>query len=89
MVVFGESSKAATMAPHAMGAALAIFIMMGLWTPVTGALVAPVELWNVLVIPGGWSDAIFITTLGVTVAMIGPGAFSIDARLFGRKHIGG
>jgi putative oxidoreductase len=89
MVVFGETTMAATIAPHAAGAALAIFIIMGLWTPVAGALIAPVELWTTLVTPGDWSNAILLATLGVTLAMIGPGAFSIDARLFGRKHIGG
>ena len=25
--------------------------------------------------------------LGATLAMIGPGAWSLDARIFGRKHI--
>jgi len=29
---------------------------------------------------------IVLATLGATVAMIGPGAWSIDAHLFGRKH---
>jgi hypothetical protein len=47
-------------------------------------------------IAGGWtvwSDAgrpvssIMLTALGATLAMIGPGALSIDARLFGRRHI--
>jgi putative oxidoreductase len=27
-----------------------------------------------------------VATLGATLAMIGPGAWSIDAQLFGRKH---
>jgi putative oxidoreductase len=88
MVVFGETSKAAAIAPHAPGAALAFLIITGLWTPVPGALIAPVELWTALVIPGDWNNAILLATLGVTLAMIGPGAFSMDARLFGRKHIG-
>jgi len=30
---------------------------------------------------------IMLATLGATLAMVGPGAWSIDARLFGRKHI--
>jgi len=30
---------------------------------------------------------IMLAILGATAAMIGPGAWSIDARLFGRKHI--
>jgi len=31
--------------------------------------------------------AIMLVSLGATVAMIGPGVWSIDARLYGRKHI--
>jgi hypothetical protein len=31
--------------------------------------------------------AVIPAVLGVALAMIGPGAWSIDARLFGRKHI--
>ena len=80
---------ASTIAPHAMGIALAILIMLGLWTPVAGALTAPIELWLALVIPDGRSNCILLATLGITLAMIGPGAFSIDARLFGRKRIKG
>jgi len=71
------------------GAVLAIFIMIGLWTPVVGALIAAVELWIALVDPGDLSSGILLATLGATLAMIGPGAFSVDARLFGRKQIGG
>ena len=88
MVVFGETTIFAAIAPHAIGAALAIFIITGFWTPAAGLLIAPVELWAALVTPGNWSDAILLATFGVTLAMIGPGAFSVDARLFGRKHIG-
>ena len=89
MVVLNETTMFAAIAPHAIGAALAIFIITGIWTPVAGVLIAPVELWATLVTRGDWSNAIFLATLGITIAMIGPGAFSVDARLFGRKHIGG
>jgi putative oxidoreductase len=30
---------------------------------------------------------VMLAFLGVVLAMVGPGAWSIDARLFGRKHI--
>lgn len=88
MIVFGETTRAATIAPHATAAGLAFFILVGLWTPVAGALIATVELWTILAIPGDWRNAMLLATLGATLAMIGPGAFSIDALLFGRKHIG-
>lgn len=84
-----QTTAVATVAPEATGAVLAILILVGLWTPVTGALIAAVEVWIALVHPANLSTAILLATLGSTLAMVGPGAFSVDARLFGRKHIGG
>jgi hypothetical protein len=88
IALFRETPTATTTAPQAMGAALAIFIMIGLWTPVAGALIAAVEVWTALAYPGDAGTASLLATLGATLAMIGPGAFSIDARLFGRKYFG-
>lgn len=89
IVLFKEASTAAGIAPPAVGAILAIFIMIGLWTPIAGTLIAAVEVWTAFVHPADTGTAILLAALGATLAMIGPGAFSIDARLFGRKHIGG
>jgi putative oxidoreductase len=89
IALFKEMPAATTIALQAMGVVLAIFIMIGLWTPVTGALIAAVQLWIALLYPGDLNTATLLATLGATLAMIGPGAFSIDARLFGRKQIGG
>jgi len=44
-------------------------------------------VWIALTGAGGESVAIILAVLGGTLAMIGPGAWSLDARLFGRKHI--
>ena len=68
-------------------AAAGILLLVGLWTPVVGTVVAIVEVW---IVCSGASDPwipIILATLGATLAMVGPGAWSIDARLFGRKHI--
>ena len=49
---------------------------------------AGVELW--IAIAGGpnfWMS-LTLAVFGGTLAMIGPGAWSVDARLFGRKLIG-
>jgi putative oxidoreductase len=46
-------------------------------------------VWTVVAYPGDPRTPILLATFGATLAMIGPGAFSIDARLFGRKHFGG
>jgi putative oxidoreductase len=78
---------AGLMIPETTGAVLGLFILAGLWTPVAGALVVAVEVW---IIVAGASDlwrSIIIAVLAGTLAMIGPGAWSVDARLFGRKQI--
>ena len=67
-----------------------IFLIAGLWTPAMGALVALDEVWIALTsysLPreDTWIH-IFLAILAVSVAMLGPGAWSIDARLFGRKR---
>jgi uncharacterized membrane protein YphA (DoxX/SURF4 family) len=69
--------------------AAGIFLLVGLWTPVVGILVAIVEVWIVLVVAGDPSVPLMLATIGAALAMIGPGAWSVDARLFGRKHIEG
>jgi len=49
-------------------------------------LIALVEVW--VAYSGAHVEIpLMLATLGTTLAMIGPGAWSIDARLFGRKHI--
>jgi uncharacterized membrane protein YphA (DoxX/SURF4 family) len=75
--------------PELMESILGLFILAGLWTPAMGALVAVVQIWIALTGIGDESMAIILAALGGTLAMIGPGAWSIDARLFGRKHIAG
>ena len=69
------------------GAAAGLLILGGLWTPVAGVLAGIVELWIGLSQPGTQSPALVLATLGISLAMIGPGAWSIDARLYGRKQL--
>jgi len=65
----------------------AILLLVGLWTPIVGTLIAVLEIWMAITrLYDPWIS-IILATLGGTAAMIGPGAWSIDARLFGRKHI--
>jgi putative oxidoreductase len=87
-IVLFKNTTTATSIPQVIGIALALFIMFGLWTPVAGALIAVVEVCIALAHLGDPWTALLLAVLGATLALIGPGAFSIDARLFGRKHIG-
>jgi putative oxidoreductase len=73
--------------PHLIAALAGILLLIGLWTPLAGVAVAAVELWILLAWPEHWLMAIVLGGLGATVAMIGPGIWSIDAKLYGRKHL--
>ena len=65
------------------------FLLVGLWTPIAGAVVALVELWIYFSQPFSKHTYpfahILLIVLGLGLCMLGPGAWSIDARLFGRK----
>jgi putative oxidoreductase len=87
MVQFTEASVSTSVIPQIVAACAGVLLLVGLWTPVVGTLIAVVELWIALTHLGDPWIPIVLATLGGTAAMIGPGAWSIDARLFGRKHI--
>ena len=66
-----------------------VLLLLGLFTPLTGIVVAVDELWrslspNVSQPHDRWIH-ILLAVLAAGVAMLGPGAWSVDARLFGRK----
>jgi putative oxidoreductase len=62
-------------------------LLVGLWTPVSGCLVAAFALWALIVKCGDpWSN-ILLAAMGGALSMIGPGVWSLDARLFGWKRI--
>ena len=70
-----------------LGGAAGFLIVGGLWTPVAGVLAGVVEAWIALTQPGTQTLATLLAGLGISLAMIGPGAWSIDAQLYGRKQI--
>jgi putative oxidoreductase len=64
-----------------------LLLLVGLWTPVAGALVAAIEVWKLFLHVGDPWIYVLLGTLGAALTMLGPGAWSIDARLFGWKRI--
>jgi putative oxidoreductase len=66
---------------------LGTILLAGLWTPVSGSVVAILGIWNSISRPGDPWGCIFLATIGAGLALLGPGAWSVDARLFGWKRI--
>jgi putative oxidoreductase len=73
--------------PYLFAAFAGVLLLFGLWTPLAGTAIAIVEVWIFLARSGNSLIAIMLVSLGATVAMIGPGVWSIDAQLYGRKRI--
>jgi putative oxidoreductase len=68
-------------------ACFALLLLVGIWTPVAGMLMAVAELGLVLFhVSDPWMH-LRLGALGAALAMLGPGAWSVDAHLFGRKRI--
>ena len=58
-------------------------ILLGLATPFAAAIGAVAALC----IAGPWENRIMLAITGASLALLGPGAWSIDARLCGRRRI--
>jgi len=65
----------------------AILLIIGLYTPIVGTAVAVIESFRLLTIPADKLDYLLVATFGAALAMLGPGLWSLDARLFGWKRI--
>jgi uncharacterized membrane protein YphA (DoxX/SURF4 family) len=68
-----------------------LFLLAGLWTLVIGILAAICQIWLTVSGPSSEFDRRFVhivlALLAASLAMLDPGAWSIDGRLFGRRRI--
>ena len=67
--------------------ASALLLIAGLWTPLAGALVAVIETWRLLAMGEDPLVGLLAGTIGAALALLGPGRWSVDVRLFGWKRI--
>ncbi len=81
-----QSAQSAIFPVLAIG--VGVLLLLGLWTPIAGILTALFELRNMFSRCDNLWMCILLGAVGVALAMIGPGAWSVDARLFGWKRIG-
>jgi uncharacterized membrane protein YphA (DoxX/SURF4 family) len=67
--------------------AVAVLLLLGFGTPLAGVGDAVIQIGIMALDRRYNSSAVIATALGVALAMLGPGAWSLDARVFGRKRI--
>jgi uncharacterized membrane protein YphA (DoxX/SURF4 family) len=70
--------------PNAIGG---ILLLAGLWTPVSGSVVGALGTWDAISGAPDFRTGLLIGTIGVALALLGPGMWSVDARLFGWRRI--
>jgi putative oxidoreductase len=71
----------------ALSVAAGAFLLAGLWTPAAGSCAALLGLWCAYARLGDPWAGVLLATIAFALVLIGPGAWSVDARLFGRKRI--
>ena len=89
-LIYGRVLTAFSPAPailELVTAGAAILLLIGLWTPLAGALIAVAELGLAVLHPAEPWMHVHFAAIGAALAMLGPGGCSLDARLFGRKQI--
>ena len=62
-------------------------LLAGLWTPLSAALTALLELWIAISVGEARDAHLMAAAIALSLVGLGPGAWSIDARLFGRRRI--
>jgi putative oxidoreductase len=67
--------------------ACAVLLAVGLCTPLAALAEAALEVWLAVRSGTVLGDHVTLAAIGISLCMLGPGAWSLDAHLFGRKRI--
>jgi uncharacterized membrane protein YphA (DoxX/SURF4 family) len=64
-----------------------LLLLVGVWTPVAGSFAVFIDVYDAISRTADERYHIILAALSLSIVMLGPGAWSIDARLFGRGRI--
>jgi putative oxidoreductase len=85
--VAGDLASTASLFARCVVGGVTVLICIGLWTPLAAVAGSAIQI---IVITFGHRfelSSVVCAAVGLSLAMLGPGAWSFDARLFGRKRI--
>lgn len=86
MALRGDPPVGSTML-YVITGAVGILLLVGLWTPIAGSLLAILASWGAFLHPADPWTCVLLGTLGAALVLLGPGGWSVDAYLFGWKRI--
>ena len=86
-LIFWSDPPLTTTAIATLLLASGVLLIVGLWTPIVGTLVAFIQLGQIATPAGDRSVPMLLATIAGALAMLGPGLWSVDARLFGWKRV--
>jgi putative oxidoreductase len=66
---------------------LGSLLILGLWTPIVGAVLFLTAPWDALAHPEDRWYGLLVATLGAALALLGAGVWSLDAHFFGWKRL--
>jgi uncharacterized membrane protein YphA (DoxX/SURF4 family) len=84
-LVNGESRQAAT--PLVIAAGAGLLVLFGLWTSAAGAFEALVESFIAFSQNHDPWVSVFLASIGIALALLGPGKWSVDSFRSGWKRI--
>ena len=76
-----------TTAPYVIAAGIGLLLLFGSWTAVAGVMVAIIESMIAFSHNGDPWVSVLLASLGICLALLGPGDWSVDARRSGWKRI--
>jgi len=78
---------AGTLVPSVLAIAVGVLLVAGLWTPIAGTTTALLGVWDSVSQPGDPWSFVLLAAIGAALTLLGPGAWSVDAKLFGWRRI--
>ncbi|MFO1324510.1 MAG: hypothetical protein U1F15_10625 [Burkholderiales bacterium] len=72
---------------HVICAAMGMLLVVGLWTPVVGTVAAIAAAMHAWSDPADARTYALLAALAGALALLGPGRWSVDARLFGWRRV--